>query len=160
MAPTPDPDRDQGVAADADQPDARARRSVRADRRDDQVTAMAARQRPRGPTRRALLGLGAAAVAGAQALSRRARARVAPVARRTLYLQPLGDELPADDVALVKAALEGIIGWEVKVLPVAALPAAAWYAPRRRYRAEKLLDFLDTREPPDCLRILGLTGAD
>jgi len=120
----------------------------------------AARRRPRGPTRRTLLGLGVAAVAGAQAWSGRARARVAPVARRYLYLQPLGDELPADDVALVKAALEGIIGWQVKVLPVAALPADAWYAPRRRYRADKLLDFLDAREPRDCLRILGLTGTD
>ena len=48
----------------------------------------------------------------------------------------------------------------VKVLPRAALPAAAWYAPRRRYRADKLLDFLDRRLPADGTRILGLTGTD
>jgi archaemetzincin len=80
--------------------------------------------------------------------------------RRVLYLQPLGDELPAADVALVKAALEGIIGVRVEVLPVAALPTEAWYAPRRRYRADKVLDFLDHRRPRGRGQILGLTGTD
>ena len=45
-------------------------------------------------------------------------------------------------------------------MPRAALPVAAFYPPRRRYRAEKLLEFLDTRLPPDGARILGLTGVD
>ena len=97
--------------------------------------------RGRGPTRRALLALGSAA---ALAFAAR-RARAADGARRFLYLQPLGDELPAEDSTLVKTALEALIGLGVKVLPRAALPAAAWYAPRRRYRADKLLDFLDGR---------------
>jgi len=110
------------------------------------------------PTRRALLRL--AAGVGVSLSFSRARAHAAPVQRAFLYLQPLGDELPADDVALVKAALGGIIGLAVKVLPPAAMPTAAWYAPRRRYRADKLLDFLDPRLPPDGTRILGLTGTD
>ena len=80
--------------------------------------------------------------------------------RRFLYLQPLGDALPAQDVALVKTALEILIGLSVKVLPRAEMPAAAWYAPRRRHRADKLLDFLDGRLPADGTRILGLTGTD
>jgi archaemetzincin len=109
--------------------------------------------RPRGPTRRALLALApAAAVAMA--------ARRAQGARRFLYVQPLGEELPARDSALVKTALEALIGLDVKLLPRAALPASAWYAPRRRYRADKLLDFLDGRLPADGTRILGLTGSD
>jgi archaemetzincin len=112
--------------------------------------------RGRGPTRRALLALGSAA---ALAFAAR-RARAADGARRFLYLQPLGDELPAEDSTLVKTALEALIGLGVRVLPRAALPAAAWYAPRRRYRADRLLDFLDGRLPADGARILGLTGAD
>jgi archaemetzincin len=110
----------------------------------------------RGPTRRALLALGPAATIAVAA----PRARTASTARRFLYLQPLGDELPGDDSALVKTALEAMIGLAVKVLPRAALPAGAWYAPRRRYRADKLLDFLDGRLPADGTRILGLTGVD
>jgi archaemetzincin len=80
--------------------------------------------------------------------------------RRLLYVQPLGGELPGEDVALVREALTGIIGIETRLLPRTALPAAAYYPPRRRYRAEKLLDFLDRRLPPDGARILGLTGVD
>ncbi len=114
--------------------------------------------RPRGPTRRTLLGLGPAALIGLAA--RRARAHAGDGRRKFLYLQPLGDELPADDVTAVKTALEALIGLAVKVLPRAAMPAGAWYAPRRRHRADKLLDFLDTRLPGDGTRILGLTGTD
>ena len=107
------------------------------------------------PTRRALLAL-APAVAIAWA-ARRARAADA---RKFLYVQPLGDELAGEDSALVKTALESMIGVSVKLLPRAALPANAWYPARRRYRADKLLDFLDTRLPADGARILGLTGTD
>jgi len=80
--------------------------------------------------------------------------------RRLLYVQPLGGELPGPDVALVREGLTGIIGIETRLLPRADLPAAAYYQPRRRYRAEKLLDFLDGRLPADGARILGLTGVD
>jgi archaemetzincin len=107
-------------------------------------------------TRRAWLRLGVGALATLRA-GRRARA--APVAGR-LYIQPLGGDLPAEDVALVRTALGALIGLETRLLARAELPAAAFYPPRRRYRAEKLLDFLDTRLPPDGARILGLTGVD
>jgi archaemetzincin len=113
--------------------------------------------RPRGPTRRALLAIGAGGIV-ARLAGRRAWA--AGGARRFLYVQPLGDELAAEDSELVKTALEALIGLSVKVLPRAALPPAAWYPARRRYRADKLLDFLDTRLPADGTRILGLTGTD
>ncbi len=112
----------------------------------------------RGPTRRTLL-LGLAPGALIALAGRRARARTM-IARRFLYLQPLGEELPDEDVTLVKTALESLIGWSVKVLPRADMPANAWYPARRRHRADKLLDFLDGRLPADGLRILGLTGTD
>jgi len=107
-------------------------------------------------TRRAWL---TAAVGGTWAVARR-RASASPAERRLLYVQPLGGDLPGEDVALVREALTGILGIETRLLPRAELPPAAYYPPRRRYRAEKLLDFLDGRLPPDGARILGLTGVD
>ncbi len=77
-----------------------------------------------------------------------------------LYIQPLGKKLPDQDVALVVKALDQFYGLQIKVLPRVNMPARAYYKPRRRYRAEKLLDFLNTRLPEDGYRILGLTGVD
>jgi len=81
-------------------------------------------------------------------------------ARHVLYVQPLGRLLPARDAALVQQALVSFYGLQVKVLPRKDLPRQAFYKPRRRYRAEKLLRFLSSRLPPDGIRILGLTGVD
>jgi archaemetzincin len=107
-------------------------------------------------TRRELCRLGAGGLA---ALVCGRRAGGAP-ARPLLYIQPLGGDLPGADVDLVRRALTALIGIDTRLLPRVSLPAAAYYPPRRRYRAEKLLDFLDGRLPPDGARILGLTGVD
>ncbi len=77
-----------------------------------------------------------------------------------LYIQPLGSELPDADVALVKRALGAFFEYRVKLLPRVDLPQSAWYPPRKRYRAEKLLPFLKGRLPADGDRVLGLTGVD
>lgn len=105
-------------------------------------------------TRREFLGLGVLAVAGGGSGLR------AEPQRRIFYLLPLGDQIPQPDVELVRTALTEMVGWATRLLPGAPLPAAAFYPPRRRYRAERLLDFLDTRLPPDGTRILGLTAVD
>ncbi len=83
-----------------------------------------------------------------------------PAPKRIVYVQPLGKELPDEDVELVRVALTRFYDLDVRVLPRADLPKRAWYKPRRRYRAEKLLDFLESRLPEDGYRILGLTGVD
>ena len=77
-----------------------------------------------------------------------------------VYVQPLGDALPDADVALVQRALAGLYDADVRLLRRVPLPPAAWYPPRRRWRAERLLDFLRHRLPKNGDRILGLTGAD
>lgn len=77
-----------------------------------------------------------------------------------LYLQPLGAELPEPDVALVVTALHEFYGLTVRLLPRVALPDSAFYKPRQRYRADKLLDFLAPRLPSDGMRVLGLTAVD
>ena len=84
----------------------------------------------------------------------------ARAADKAIYLQPLGRALPAADVALVKKALVAFYALPVKLLPRVPLPAKAYYPPRRRYRAERLLHFLKTRLPADGDRILGLTAVD
>jgi archaemetzincin len=114
------------------------------------------RPTPAGVTRRALIRLGV----GALTIVCRPRVTRAGTRRGLLYLQPLGRDLPTEDVELVRRALTEIIGMETRLLPRSDLPVAAFYPPRRRYRAEKLLDFLDGRLPPDGTRILGLTAVD
>jgi archaemetzincin len=69
------------------------------------------------------------------------------------------------DAAMLAAAERGIrqlYGFEVRRLAARALPVEAWYAPRRRYRAEKLLGFLDRVVVPGagCDRVLGFTAVD
>jgi archaemetzincin len=77
-----------------------------------------------------------------------------------LALQPLGDELPAADVELVKVALQAFYACQVSVLPRIALPENAYTQARKRYRAEKLLDALAQVKPSAAGRILGITAVD
>ena len=79
---------------------------------------------------------------------------------QVLLIQPLGTELPNEDMALVKQALVGFYDVQIRVLPRVDLPKQAYYEPRRRYRAEKILPFLLEKLPSDGDRILGLTGVD
>ncbi len=80
---------------------------------------------------------------------------------QTLYVQPLGDcaskAVGADEVV---AALRAFYPMDVRMLACQELPKAAYYAPRRRYRAERLLAYLNQRMPKDGWRILGLTAVD
>lgn len=83
-------------------------------------------------------------------------------AAKALYIQPLGPEVQMAeiDIAMVVLALREFYGLDVRLLPRLELPPSAYYAPRLRYRAERLLDYLAPRLPADGLRILGLTAVD
>lgn len=105
-------------------------------------------------TRRALIGLGALSVASA--LAPRALADPEPL----LVIQPLGPALAGADVAFVCRALGAFYAFDVRVLPRVPLPRSAYYPPRHRWRAEKLLAFLSKHGPPDASRVLGLTAED
>ena len=70
---------------------------------------------------------------------------------RRAWIQPIADALAADlevGVVLPEGALP--------------LPASAYYEPRRRYRAERLTEFLSARfnARPPPVRVLGLTARD
>lgn len=76
-------------------------------------------------------------------------------------LVPLGDH----DDSLIPTVIRGVshvYGLDVEVLPAREMPAAAWYAPRRRHRADKVLAFLDAEVVPEsgCTTVLGFTSQD
>ena len=90
-----------------------------------------------------------------------ARAENKTLARPTVCVVPLGD-YEKDMVPIVTRGIEYLYRLDVKVLEQRALPRAAWYAPRRRYRAEKLLGYLDSAVLPrsGCDLVMGFTSAD
>lgn len=102
------------------------------------------------PLLAAILGL-----AGAQA------ALAAPNTPHVLYVQPLGDcsrgNVGGDEVM---AALRAFYPVDVRLLECQPVPQSAYYPPRKRYRAERLLAYLNQRMPKDGWRILGLTDVD
>jgi len=88
-------------------------------------------------------------------------ASAAPSPARALYVQLLGNcGNKAPGVDEVAASLSAFYPIVVKVLPCQDLPKSAYYPARRRYRAERLLTFLNERMPKDGWRILGLTEVD
>jgi len=76
-----------------------------------------------------------------------------------LALQPLGSP-SRDEIAVVKSDLERTFSVVVTLLPGQPLPKSAWYEPRQRWRADRLLDYLETTTPPTFDKVLALTGGD
>ena len=85
-----------------------------------------------------------------------ARAQMPP----RLLILPLGPALSSDDVEFVKQALQTFYDFALVVGTREPLPRTAYYAPRQRYRADKLLDHLQSRLPQGFDRVLGLTSVD
>ena len=76
-----------------------------------------------------------------------------------IAIQPYGDF----SAALVEQSRQAILAAynaEVTVLPARALPKEAWYEPRQRSRADKLLDDLATHAPAGVDKVVGLTSRD
>jgi archaemetzincin len=79
----------------------------------------------------------------------------------TVCLQPLGKH-DARLLAPIARGIEQAYGFTVRELAPAELPRSAWYAPRKRYRADRLLDHLDAVVVPGsgCDAVVGVTGVD
>lgn len=80
----------------------------------------------------------------------------------TLGIQPLGI-FKDEHAMLIRTALQDVYGFDVKIFEPQAMPKVAYYKPRKRHRADKLLIVLgriaaaqDTR----CRAIVGLTSQD
>lgn len=74
-------------------------------------------------------------------------------------VQPLGS-VTAEQLQVVKKGLEQAFGISVELMTAAPLPQSAWYAPRGRYRAEKLLDHLNESAAPTHRIVIGITEKD
>ncbi|MEY4484976.1 MAG: hypothetical protein RL693_2428, partial [Verrucomicrobiota bacterium] len=77
----------------------------------------------------------------------------------SIAIQPLG-KVSAGDIASVKAGIEALFAVTVEVLPEKSLPKTAYYAPRQRYRADKLLDFLTAETPDRFDKVVGIATQD
>lgn len=70
---------------------------------------------------------------------------------------------PKSMLPAVVRGITYIYGFEVKVLDPVPLPPSTWYAPRKRHRADKLLDWMRAQIVPaqtECRWIVGLTASD
>jgi archaemetzincin len=76
-----------------------------------------------------------------------------------IAVQPLG-KVSAAHCQIVTQALQAHYRVKTVVLPARALPREAYYPPRGRYRADKLLVVLERIARPDHAKIMGLTGVD
>lgn len=80
-------------------------------------------------------------------------------AEPVVAIQPFG-KVSAAHLEQAKAGMAALYAVKIEVLPAKPLPAAAYYAPRERYKADKLLEFL-TRDTPDTFtKVVGLTASD
>jgi archaemetzincin len=83
-----------------------------------------------------------------------------PSAQLTIAIQPFG----TFDTGLIAVITPEIVkqfdSAAVVILPAQKLPQAAYYKPRSRYRAEILLEKLDSINSNRHMKILGLTNKD
>jgi len=86
-----------------------------------------------------------------------ARAESAPEV--IIAIQPLG-EMKQERIDVARKGLEEAFGLKVEVLEAKAMPKEAWYEPRERYRAEKLLNFLNKETALKYRIVVGLTSKD
>ncbi|TAD82935.1 MAG: hypothetical protein EAY75_15635 [Bacteroidetes bacterium] len=86
--------------------------------------------------------------------SGKAAAKVKP----TVLLQPF-NETDAAAISFLQKHLADSLHVEVKILPAKLLPANSWYAARKRYWADSILQMLKKMAPPNA-KVLGVTGCD
>lgn len=102
----------------------------------------------------ALLGLPDAAI-DAAVPAPASQAASAPSKYRVVVV-PIGQVAP-DLVEHIARSVRDRFDFEVAVLPAIEPAPNAWYAPRKRWRAERLLDQLDALDVGDAIRVIGLT---
>jgi archaemetzincin len=83
----------------------------------------------------------------------------ADASQRVVAIVPLG---PVNQEYLERAAqeLQARMDVQVRIEPQRELPAEAFYKPRKRWRAEKLLEALDANPPAGAWKVMGVTEAE
>ena len=79
--------------------------------------------------------------------------------RQRVYVQPLGHVEQAE-IDRIVTSIGKLFDIDVKAAPEIAMPSAAYYAPRKRYRADKLLDFLNYLDIALKGQVVGVTQKD
>lgn len=74
-------------------------------------------------------------------------------------VQPLGRVKP-EDIARVQEGIRALYAVDVEVLPEKPLPKTAYYPPRDRYKAEKILTSLELEADRRFIKVVGLTARD
>lgn len=108
--------------------------------------------------RAAVLGLALAPLLLGASHPDRAAAPSAPSepAERVLVIVPLGKPDPKL-VNFIAASVERRFKLDVHIADPVPLPKEAWYAPRKRWRADTILDHLDAMELEGAWRVAGIT---
>ena len=88
-----------------------------------------------------------------------AHAESPPVPAQGVAILPLGT-VSQDILERVAQALRERLHVQVRFEPQRELPKAAWYAPRRRWRAEKLLEAIDSDPPKGAWKVVAITEAE
>lgn len=78
---------------------------------------------------------------------------------RVVVLVPLGPVEPGL-LEVARVAIEARVDAAVRVAEPRALPERAFYVPRRRWRAERILDALEAEAPDGAWRVVGVTEAE
>jgi archaemetzincin len=76
-----------------------------------------------------------------------------------ISIRPLG-AVDSSVIRATSAAIERVYAFPVRVDSALPLPRSAWYAPRERYRAEKLLAYLNGLPDGHSLKVIGITASD
>ncbi len=82
---------------------------------------------------------------------------------RKILVIPLGDALPKAAIREAALGLEAIYGLHAKVTNRRPLPDEAYFPPRKRYRADRILAFLahlDIPKSESALKLLAITAVD
>lgn len=78
---------------------------------------------------------------------------------RVVAIVPLGP-VRQELVERVTQEIQARMNVRIRVEPSRELPKEAWYAPRRRWRAEKLLDWIDGNPPQGAWKVIAVTEAE
>ena len=100
-----------------------------------------------------------AAAAVSSKPARAPRASCSPATPPIVAIQPLGFVDPMV-IHAVSRRIERTFAVEVTVLPARPVPGSAFYRPRRRFRGERVIDWLDAERPSRASAILGLMSRD
>jgi len=82
-----------------------------------------------------------------------------PKQKTKIALQPIS-KVKSSYINLVKAEIETFYFADVEILPKIEFPNSCYYPPRKRYRADKTIAFLEDFKPEKFDKIIGITEKD